>query len=664
MTLQNIVVIDPNDQQLNILQKIIQSDFCRITAIASREDSAEARSFAARHSIAYDTDPSAVLTDDVQTAFVFSGMDAAESAQRFPGITVFPEEISTLYFRLIEREITHLQTILSKSFTYEAIFHSVEEGMIGIDRNGIIQLFNDSASKMLGIPLGKAAGKPISSVIPSSRLLEVANSGHGEVNVKLQLPNGLDILSSRYPITLADGTTAGAFAVFKEVTDVIETAEEITDLKRVKTMLEAIIHSSDDAISVVDSNGLGILVNPAYTRLTGLSEKEVIGKPATADISSGESIHMKVLETERPVRGVKMKIGENNRDVIVNVAPIIVDEEVKGSVGVIHDITEMRSLMRQLDQAKAMIRDLESSYTFDDIIGGDEDLTIAVSQAKIAAGCEIPVMLRGEPGTGKGLFAHAIHTGSNRHESDFIRVSCSSLDMDSVELALIHFKLQTDELSGTLFLDEITDLKPEIQESLLEYLESGRVTAAGQPRQLGMRIIASSSANLERAVHGGTLSEELYFQLTRISIRIPSLRARSGDIPEMTEVLLAMLNQEFGMAVHSLTGSALKRLQSYEWPGNVRELENVLSRAMILSEPGSDILDEEDIIRALSSGSELTAAQTLPEKRTLASLMEAHEKLLLETALKENGGQKVAAADKLGISLRSLYYKLEKYKLI
>ncbi|GKV68131.1 sigma-54-dependent Fis family transcriptional regulator [Sporosarcina sp. NCCP-2716] len=554
-----------------------------------------------------------------------------------------------------------LQKALTDISAYQAIFHSVEEGMISVDAEGLIHLFNDSASKMLGIPGSGAAGRRIEDVIPSSGLPEVLRSGEAVSNTAMQLPSGMNLLSSRYPILDADGTVTGAFAVFKDITGVIETAEEITDLKRVKTMLEAIIHSSDDAISVVDADGLGILINPAYTRLTGLSEKEVIGQPATADISSGESIHMKVLETKRPVRGVNMRIGGNNRDVIVNVAPIVVDREVKGSVGVIHDITEMRSLMRQLDHAKAQIRELESAYTFEDIIGDSEDLNIAVGQAKISAGSDIPVMLRGEPGTGKGLFAHAIHTGSKRSGGEFIRISCSSLSCDSAELSRIHTQIKEGELTGTLFLDEITELDPAVQQSLLTYLKSG---ISSSPGQAGMRVIASSSANLERAVHDGSLSEELYFQLTRMSIRIPPLRSRPGDIPKLAEVLLAMLNEEYGMSVTVLTDGALKRLQSYEWPGNVRELENALSRAMILSETGSSELAEDDIARALSTGSESGSGTAIPEKRTLASLMEDHEKHVLQTALKENGGQKAATADKLGISLRSLYYKLEKYKLI
>src|SRR5699024_9037791 len=112
------------------------------------------------------------------------------------------------------------------------------------------------------------------------------------------------------------------------ITEVVNLAEENTDLIEIKTLLEAIIQSSDEAISVVDEKGKGMMINPAYTRITGLQESDVVGKPATTDISEGESMHMKVLQTRRPVRSVRMKVGPSKKDVLVNVAPVIVDGQI------------------------------------------------------------------------------------------------------------------------------------------------------------------------------------------------------------------------------------------------------------------------------------------------------------------------------------------------
>lgn len=664
--MQNVVVVDADKQSLCVLECLEQSDTYQIIGIVDRTSHGTGNHFANERGIPHGPDLLEVLTENTQWILDFSEKDSLSYKNQNPAVTIVGQPLSQLITNIISYACKELHVLQSDVTTYRSIFNSVDEGMIVINPSGNLHLINDSASKMLELNAEDVIGKPILQVIPNSGLLDILSKGKSIVDDELKLANGLNIVSSRYPLRMPSGENTGAFAVFKDISGVIRTAEEITDLKRVKTMLEAIIYSSDDAISVVDSEGLGILVNPAYTRLTGLTEREVIGQPATVDIASGDSIHMKVLETQRPVRGVNMRIGEKNRNVIVNVAPIIVDDKVRGSVGVIHDITEMRDLMKQLDHAKAIIRELESTYTFEDIIGKNEDLLVAVGQARIAADSEIPIMLRGEAGSGKELFANAIHTGSNRSEGDFMRISCSSLDVNSIDMALVHTKTEDAFLYGTLFLDEITELKPDVQQSLLGYLESGSITTKNQSKRLGMRVIASSSANLERAVNEGLLCEDLYFQLTRISIRIPSLRTRTEDIVLITEMLLAMLNQEFGMSIQSVTSKAVERLESYSWPGNVRELENVLSRAMILSNAGSKKLNEDDIVRALSSRSETKTSfdSTLIEKRTLTSLMEDHEKLLLETSLKENKGQKVITADRLGISLRSLYYKLEKYKLI
>ena len=132
----------------------------------------------------------------------------------------------------------------------------------------------------------------------------------------------------------------------------------------------------------MDEKGRGLVINPAYTKLTGLTEEDIIGKPATTDIVEGESMHMKVLRTRRAVRGIHMKIGQK-RDVIVNVAPVIVDGILKGSVGVIRDVSEIQKLTNELNRARQIIRTLEAKYSFDDIVGNSDETTAAIEQAKL-----------------------------------------------------------------------------------------------------------------------------------------------------------------------------------------------------------------------------------------------------------------------------------------
>ena len=202
---------------------------------------------------------------------------------------------------------------------------------------------------------------------------------------------------------------------------------KVNSLEEVRILLTAIINSTQDAISVVDENGLGILINPAYTRLTGLTAEDVIGKPPTVDIAEGESMHVQVLRTLQAVKGVSMKVGPKRKEVIVNVAPIIVSGKLRGTVGVLQDISEIHKLSEELERAKRLIRHLEAKYTFRDIMGESETIKATIEQAGRAAVTPATVLLRGESGTGKELFAHAIHSSSERQKGQFIRVNCAAL---------------------------------------------------------------------------------------------------------------------------------------------------------------------------------------------------------------------------------------------
>ena len=368
--MQNVLIVGAGTGGSIILDLLQNLDFMNVKAIIDIDEDAPGIQLAKELGVDHGVSWKSQLADDLHIIFDLTGDDSvfAELLQARPAQTVLiPGSVANLLIKLLQENDSFIERIHTEMHKQRMIFDSIDEGMIGIDEQGIVNFFNKSAGEMIGFPIEKAIGKKISAVIPSSELPRVLCSGKAEVNRELVLANGLKIVTSRFPLVDSDGRKVGAFAVFKDISEVVSLAEEITDLKKVKTMLEAIIHSSDDAISVVDENGNNILVNPAYTRLTGLSEEEIIGKPAYADINEGESIHMKVLEYRKPVRGFNMRIGENNREVIVNVAPIIVDRQVKGSVGVIHDMTEMRSLMKELDRARTIIRKLESTYTFDDI---------------------------------------------------------------------------------------------------------------------------------------------------------------------------------------------------------------------------------------------------------------------------------------------------------
>ena len=498
---------------------------------------------------------------------------------------------------LIEENEHLFHTLRQRQLELEAIIQSTHDGMVAVNRKGEVTLLNRSAEKLLGVTEKEALGKNICEIVPTSRLCLVLENGQPQLNQQQEIPGGRVVLTNRVPVKDQMGEVVGAVSVFRDVSELLQLTEQLANLKDMKNLLQAIINSSDEAISVVDAEGKGILINPAYTRLTGLQESEVIGKPAHVDISEGESMHMKVLKTRRPVRGVQMKVGPHRREVVVNVAPIIIKGELKGSVGIVHDTSEIKQLYRELEKAQRMIRKLEATYTFDDIIGESEEMKIALSIAKQAANTRATVLLRGESGTGKELFAHAIHNASSRRYNQFVRVNCAALSENLLESELFGYEegaftgarrggkkgLFEEANGGTLFLDEIGELKPSTQAKLLRALQEKEITRVGgtKPISIDVRIIAATNLFLEKAIAEKRFREDLFYRLNVVPIHIPPLRLRKQDLYPLVVYLIKKLNLEYGRSVRDITEDALALLSQYSWPGNVRELENVLGRAMI-----------------------------------------------------------------------------------
>jgi PAS domain S-box-containing protein len=431
----------------------------------------------------------------------------------------------------------------------------------------------------------------------------------------------------------------------------------------------------------VDEQGFGILINPAYTRLTGLTEADVLNKPATVDIAEGESVHLRVLQTGEPIKGVPMKVGPKRKEVLVYCSPIKVEGKLRGSVGVIRDVSELRKLSDELEGAKRLIRHLESKYTFFDIIGKSEVIASVIEQATRAALTPATVLLRGESGTGKELFAHAIHHASNRVKGQFIRVNCAALSESILESELFGYVegaftgakrggkkgLFEESSDGTIFLDEIGEISFGLQSKLLRVLQEKEIVRVGDNRAVAVdvRIIAATNANLEDKIKQGTFREDLYYRLNVFPIYIPPLRQRREDMPLLVNFLIRKFNQEYGRNIEGISLGALERLTEYNWPGNVRELENILGRAIINMRSG-----EMEIEKYHLPLLELTRVnppvESVLEKYSGKSYQELYqdwEKNLLEQALEQTMGNKTKSAQLLKMSVRNLYYKLEKYGL-
>ncbi|NIK12394.1 sigma 54-interacting transcriptional regulator [Alkalibacillus almallahensis] len=678
--MQKVLIVGAGQGGTALIRLFEQIDMINVQAVADIDEKAsgillaEQKNIKTFHSY-WDalSEPIDIIVETTGIEDVFDDLKQHKPKQS----VLIPGTVAHIIYNLLNEREDLFNELKNETDSRNLLLDSIHDGMIVIGLDQTVTFVNEAAENVLNLNKDDMLEQPIQSIIPDSHLPKVMKTKQKELNQSLRLHNGKQIITTRIPLITNSGELLGAFAVFKDITEVVELAEEITDLKNIQNMLEAIIQSSEEAISVVDENGVGILINPAYTNITGLKENEVIGKPATTDISEGESMHMQVLRTRRPVRGARMKVGPSKRDVLVNAAPILVDGVLKGSVAIIHDLSEIESLTSELKKARQIIRNLEAKYTFDDIIAHSSEMTLTLEQAKVGAKNPVTILLRGESGTGKELMAHAIHNESNRKHYKFIRVNCAAMDEDSLEKSLFgnaygppeqQRGLVEEAHNGSLFLDEIGDLSLHLQARILYVLENQQVIRVGSqdPLPVNVRMIAATNVNLERAMMEKEFREDLFYRLSRLPIMIAPLRERKEDLKPLIDHFIIKLNAEYGRYVHSIEPEALDKLSSYDFPGNVRELENIIGRAIIsMGQNEANIAERHLPQLRKQTYHELDLFQEPDHQESIPlqdALDEFEKQLILET-LERNNYIKSKTAKQLNISIRNLYYKMEKHNL-
>jgi len=310
---------------------------------------------------------------------------------------------------------------------------------------------------------------------------------------------------------------------------------------------------------------------------------------------------------------------------------------------------------------------------FGDIIHGDPRTEQVLRLAQAVAPTDATVLLLGESGTGKEVFARAIHEAS-RAERPFVAVNCAALPRDLLESELFghergaftgaaarrtgRFELAAD---GTLFLDEVGELAPELQAKLLRVLQEGTFERVGGTRTLRFagRIVAATNRDLKAQVAAGRFREDLFYRLNVFPIEIPPLRERPGDIVPIAEYLLRQQGQRTGRPPLALAPETARLLLAWDWPGNVRELQNVLERAGILAH-GPAITP--DLLPVEIAESPLPLARSGTADRGSAGTLGELERQAILEALEQTGGNRRLAAERLGISLRTLQYRLAAWR--
>lgn len=321
-------------------------------------------------------------------------------------------------------------------------------------------------------------------------------------------------------------------------------------------------------------------------------------------------------------------------------------------------------------QQKAATSVVGKQYSFDTIIGQSPAIQEAIVLARKVAATDVPVLLTGETGTGKEVFAQSIHQHSSRSDKAFVAINCSSFSRDLLESEMFGHKagaftgalketkgLFEEADNGTIFLDEIGEMAFDLQAKLLRILETGEFIKIGdtKPLKVNVRVIAATNRDLAKEIADGHFREDLFYRLSVFQIHLPPLRERTGDIPLHVRAFVSALSSRMGKDIRTISPDYIRILKQYPWRGNVRELRNVVERSLIISE--GDTLTPDTL--PLNMQSPQTAADGSYSGFDLSGV----EKMHIQKVLKYTNGNKTETSRLLGIGLTTLYRKIEEYGL-
>lgn len=348
------------------------------------------------------------------------------------------------------------------------------------------------------------------------------------------------------------------------------------------------------------------------------------------------------------------------------------------------DLAQLRAItLRAADSARLhranveLQRRLDERFGFEGVIGESPQMRDVIERLKRIAPTNASVLIQGDTGTGKELVAQAIHQNSPRKTKPFVALNCAALSENILESELFgHVKgaftdASTDRVGkfeyangGTLFLDEVGDMPMATQIKLLRVLESGEITRVGsnEPIRVNVRILSATNRNLEDAIEAGTFRRDLYHRLKVVTIRLPTLRERSQDIPVLVEHFIKQFARQHGKQIRGIAPIARRRLLAYEWPGNVRQLRNVVESMIVVDYDG--LLDVDDLPEELADqGEAAEAAPTTSLAHLVGKPLPEIERLFIVETLRLAGGNREEAAKMLGIGQRTLYRKIKEYGL-
>lgn len=453
-----------------------------------------------------------------------------------------------------------------------------------------------------------------------------------------------------------------------------------------KYIFDEILKMTDDGFIVVDKNGMVTDINDQYCDFLGRAKEEAIGHSILNIISNSKMVDIvnkKYRDEGKIHKFVEGETKEISNDFLLVNRSCVFDDEGK----VIAGVAQVKFRLQTLDSAQKLMKEYSELQFYKEeyqkvgsnrlslMIGTSKSFLKIKKNAMKFAKTDFPILITGETGTGKEVFAQSIHKNSTRCNKTMISINCAAIPHDLIESELFGYeegsftgarkggKPGKFELAngGTIFLDEIGDMPYDMQSKLLRVLQENEIEKLGSTKTISIdvRVIAATRQNLQEMVKSGTFREDLYYRLNVVNIEMLPLRERKDDISLFTSYFLDNLNCKYKSLI-TISDEALKCLINYSWPGNIRELENVVKSAFASCE--DMIIELSDLPSKMISYCDKNIQREANEKK-LKTLVDNYEALLIKEALKRNDGNVQATASELGIHRSLLYKKIDKYKI-
>lgn len=453
--------------------------------------------------------------------------------------------------------------------------------------------------------------------------------------------------------------------------------------------LDKILDNINEGIHVVNEVGKTVIYNKKMSELESMDKDIVLGKKITdvfPSLNENNSTLMLTLKNKTEIKNNQQEYLNKYGQKIITInstIPIFLENGSVWALEIARDITETKKLYNKIVSLQEKLYTDENLddeqnryFTFTDIKGENKKLKQVINYARQAARTDSSILIVGDTGTGKELFAQSIHSGSRRQNKPFIAQNCAALPENLLEGILFGTRkggftgainrkgLFEQANGGTLLLDEINSMSKALQAKLLRVLQEGLVRPVGgkEDIKVDVRIIATSNKSPVESIREGNLREDLYYRLAVVLLQLPLLSERQDDIVLLANYFINRINKKFNKNIIGLSDEVKEIFYNYSWPGNVRQLEHVIEGAINIISDGNYI-NKDHVKPFLIDITANQDQQQVDDKKTLPEKMEKLEKEYIIEALKKNAKNITTTAKYLGIKRQSLQYRMNKYDI-